>query len=193
MVTFSVPVIPTYALVPLMAVAGSVTTNVAEHVVLFSVVGGVLLLASAASIFCVLKKIVPFFNGRRGQPPDGQRGTRLRHSRYLQPIIEQEKERRKMLADMATAAARPSFAMRPLPAAVTSVTSQPPVINRQQKMLEAMTEQSTHMIQLVTAVQDMKTQQVQAATDAKKQNRWKLGVMFATLAVTVTLVLIAVL
>ena len=64
-VTFIVPVIPAYALVPLIAVAGSVTTNVAEHVVAFTVVGGALLLFSAASIFCVLKKIVPFVRLKR--------------------------------------------------------------------------------------------------------------------------------
>ena len=59
--TFIVPVIPAYAFVPLIAVTGSVTTNVAEQVVALAVVGGALLLFSAASIFCVLKKIVPFF------------------------------------------------------------------------------------------------------------------------------------
>jgi hypothetical protein len=109
-----------------------------------------------------------------------------RQSSYLQQIIEQEEERRKMLADMAAAAGQPSCAMDPLPASVTSVTSQLPVI-------EAMTEQSTDAIELVIAVQAIKDQQVQAATEAKRRNRRNLAVMFAALAVTVALVLFAVL
>jgi hypothetical protein len=61
-VTAIVPLIPTYAPVPLIAVTGSVVTNVNEQVVSFSVVGGVLLSDCALSICCVLKKIVPFFS-----------------------------------------------------------------------------------------------------------------------------------
>src|SRR5664279_3261594 len=51
-----------------MIVAGSVTTKVNEQVVLFSVVGCVLLLFSAASTCCVLKKIVPFFMTKSRYP-----------------------------------------------------------------------------------------------------------------------------
>src|SRR5664280_1841417 len=68
MVTLIVPVIPAYAFVPLMIVAGSVTTKVKEQVVVFSVVGCVLLLFSAASTCCVLKKIVPFFMTKSRYP-----------------------------------------------------------------------------------------------------------------------------
>ena len=109
-----------------------------------------------------------------------------RQSSYLQQIIEQEEERTKMLADMAAAAGQPGCAVDSLPASVTSVTSQLPVI-------EAMTEQSTDAIELVTAIQAMKDQEVQAATEAKRRNRRKLAVMFTTIAVTVALVLFAVL
>ena len=49
-----------------MIVAGSVVTKVNEQVVLFSVVGGALLLLCAASICFVLKKIVPFFRMKAG-------------------------------------------------------------------------------------------------------------------------------
>ena len=51
-----------------MIVTGSVVTKVNEQVVLFSVVGGVLLLFWAASTCFVLKKIVPFFRTKSRYP-----------------------------------------------------------------------------------------------------------------------------
>ena len=51
-----------------MIVTGSVVTKVNEQVVLFSVVGGALLLFWAASICFVLKKIVPFFKTKSRYP-----------------------------------------------------------------------------------------------------------------------------
>jgi hypothetical protein len=61
-VMFAVPVIPAYAFVPLTIGTGSVTTNVAQHVVVVNVVGCALLLLFSSLPSCVvLRRMVPFF------------------------------------------------------------------------------------------------------------------------------------
>ena len=60
-VMFSVPLTPEYAFVPLTTGTGSVMTKVAEQVVEFIEVGGVLLLFTSLPSWVVLRRIVPFF------------------------------------------------------------------------------------------------------------------------------------
>ena len=60
-VMLSVPLIPAYALLPPATGTGSVTTKVAEQVVAFDEVGGVLLLFTSLPSWVVFKRIVPFF------------------------------------------------------------------------------------------------------------------------------------
>lgn len=69
-----------------------------------------------------------------------------------------------------------------------------PAINPvQQAQLQAMSEQSTNMVELVNVMQEMKAQQEQATAATRRQNRWMLVGVFATLAVGVVVLLIAVL